>query len=131
MVFGSFTVSGLQAQSGCWPCPPECCITTCCTPSKGAAASSTSTGEAALMAFSSEEMAAACGGKKMSKKEIKACMAACTSAQMAATPDENHVAPLQQKAVITDTPCQPVCVSSDKEKKTRKSDNVQEFPAGS
>ena len=89
-------VSDAVAQANCNPanctpanchlCPPGCCIFNC-TPSKGSAASA-STDPAAEVSYTSfllqgaEDQAVDC---KLTRKEMKACIAACKKANTAAT----------------------------------------------
>lgn len=83
VLLSGFAISESTAQANCKPanckpCPPECCISNCCI-SKGSAASvSGKSVDVAYAAFLSEDVGKdnkAC--TTMSRKEMKACIAAC------------------------------------------------------
>jgi len=63
----------------CKPCPPGCCIVNCST-SKGAAANVQPTNEAQLTSLMLGTPSC-----NMTKKEMKACLAACKSNNVATT----------------------------------------------
>ena len=75
ILFGGFALNASAQQNckpaNCAPCPPECCIINCCA-SKGSAASATPTSEAQLTSLMLGSSSC-----NMTKKEIKACKAAC------------------------------------------------------
>ena len=92
----SLAVSNAVAQANCNPsnctpanchlCPPGCCIFNC-TPSKGSAASASTNASAdysfALFSIEGEEVEAV--NCNLTRKEMKACMAACKKASVANT----------------------------------------------
>ena len=82
VMFSSLALTDVSAQANCKPancapCPPGCCILNCCL-TGSAAATKEKTGEVSFVSFSEEDMqkANAC---QMTKKERKACIAACKS----------------------------------------------------
>lgn len=95
LFLSGFAFSGLQAQAckpvDFAPCPPGCCIINCCLPSStGASASSTDLSSIAMFASLPVEFKEACKSQKMSKKEMKACTAACTKYAAALKADANY-----------------------------------------
>jgi len=82
VLVGGLVTSNALAQSckpaNCAPCPPGCCIINCC-PGKGSAASASNAVSTELMfaTMVSEGQNANCQPAQMSRKERKACMAAC------------------------------------------------------
>ena len=88
LLLSGFAMSKSAAQANCkpancQPCPPGCCIVNCC-PSKGSAASLNN--QPVDVAFASLLIEDASHDKKactMSRKEIKACVAACKNQSVA------------------------------------------------
>lgn len=85
ILFGGFAINASAQQNckpaDCKPCPPGCCIVNCCTP-KGAAArvSVEPSSEAQLASFMLGTPSC-----NMTKKEMKACIAACKADAVASS----------------------------------------------
>ena len=103
VLFGGFAMSSLSAQAckpaNCAPCPPGCCIINCC---KGAAAAAsvenTSDAPFVLLTANSLEQPQP---QTMSRKEMKACVAACKKANV------TTAQPSCQPAACKPAACQP------------------------
>jgi hypothetical protein len=102
MLFAGFAASDLMAQA-CKPsscCPPGCCAIQCCIGKQAATAEAANAAQPDLLLVAQNVMAApAC---TMTKKEMKACMKACKS---------------QQVAVSTGCQPAPSCLGSEAAKK--------------
>lgn len=115
ILFSGLAITSTNAQSCNKVCPPGCCIVSCCTTANGTAAAVKGNGDVSLTTCSPEALSKICGDKKLSKKEMKACQAACEAAKSSATSDHLHVAP------ATGTlSCQPACKSSASGKESAK-----------
>ena len=82
VVMGGFAVVDAVAQScnpaNCLPCPPGCCIINCCTPKAAAvSASSAQPVEVMFASLLAENLQGEVKAGNISRKEMKACLAAC------------------------------------------------------
>ena len=111
-LLGGFVMQTLEAQNCSLPCPPGCCKISCPLGANRGSASAEKTGEvtlASLMVDGKEPMCT------MSRKEMKACMAACQFSGQQAPNDNMHTADASyfhsfgQQASASTPASQPAC----------------------